>query len=126
MPTNKPPVRLTKSGKLRVSVAGTGPQEMVAAFVRHIESLEAQINRFGPGLSMNTVAFCANLALVLDLYESQVVPQMRLDELPEEITLVMSRAEGLLLWNMTMLDPAPVSEQVAWLGAMNAIHHLMS
>ncbi|MBD2769732.1 hypothetical protein IC235_17720 [Hymenobacter sp. BT664] len=126
MSSNKPPVRLTKSGKLRVTVAGTGPQEMTAAFVRHIESMEGQINRHGPGITLNTVLYCANLALVLDLYESQVVPQMRLDVLPEEITLVVSRAEGLLLWTLTMLDPAPVSEQVAWLGAMNAIHKLLS
>lgn len=122
----KPPVRLTKNGKVRVCIGGTGPQEMVNAFVRHIDTMTKQIERFGTGISLNNVPYCANLAMVLDLYEQQVVPQMRLDALPDEVTLVMSRAEGLLMWQLTMLDPADVSEQLAWLGAMNTLHQLLS
>jgi hypothetical protein len=126
MATNKPPVRLTSKGKVRVCVTGTGPQEMVNAFVRHIETMTKQINHFGSGITLNTVPYCANLAMVLDLYDQQVVPQMRLDVMPEEITLVLSRAEALLMWQLTMLDPADVSEQLAWLTAMNSIHQLLS
>ena len=124
MATTKPPVCLTKSGKVRVRLSGTGPQEMADAFVRYIETLSCQTGQ--RGITLDVVPACACLCLVLDVYEYQVVPQMRLDVMPAEMVLTLSRTEALLMWQLTMCDPAPLDLQVAWLRAMNETHQLLS
>ncbi len=114
-------VTITKSNRVKLKLTGTGPQEAINALVRYLDMLHPVLMQ-QPGPTVDMVAIYETSVLVLDLYEYQIQPQMRLDAAPEVLRLSLSRMEALRLWALAMQDPTGVDQQVQWLAAVNEFH----
>jgi len=115
-----------KGSKVKIKLQGTAPHEAYQALCRYLDLVNPLLEANREGLTMATVWLYQSAALVLDIYEEQVVPQMRLDELPEELKLTLSRTEALHLWSLMQTDRMSVAGQSQWVKALNEVHQKLS
>lgn len=119
-------VTITDKNRVRIRLEGTGPQEAYEALTRYLDMVNPVLVGNTRGITVDTATVYESATLVLDLYEFQVLPQMRLDVLPEVLKLNVTRMEALHLWWLSQQDPTPVGEQIQWIRALNEVHQKLS
>lgn len=122
----KPAVVITAKNRVRITLEGTGPVEAANALSRYLDMVNPLLVASTRGLTTDSVTIYESVTMVLDLYEHQIIPQMRLDEPPDVLRLNVTRMEALRLWWLAQMDPTGVGEQIQWLKALNEVHQLLT
>ncbi|GGG33240.1 hypothetical protein [Hymenobacter glacieicola] len=118
----KDAVTITAKNRVRIRLEGTGPKEAYDAMIRYLDMVNPVLATNKKGITADTASVYESASLVLDLYEFQILPQMRLDALPEVLKLNVTRIEALRLWWLAASDPTGVGEQIQWIRALNEVH----